>query len=125
MGPVYAKITGHGRYRLVETEKAGRLEGSGTDKLSRSRVNGYLSFSLADSGQNTTRLMLSLCYTLQGPLAQFARSSLAKEFVRLVVEDFRRNVSGELSGVSHKQPTGFSIGRLLRMIIPSLWRGAS
>jgi carbon-monoxide dehydrogenase small subunit len=125
MGPIRAKVTGHGRYRLVEAEKAGRLEGSGTDKLSRSRVNGALAFSLVDSEHNATRLTLSLCYTLQGPMAQFARSSLAKEFVRLVVEDFGRNVSAELSGVSHKQSTGFSLGRLLRMIIASRWRGGS
>jgi aerobic carbon-monoxide dehydrogenase small subunit len=125
MGPVRAHLSGQGRYRLVEEEKTGRVEGSGGDRLSGSRVNGALAFASSEAGPAATRLKLSLSYVLQGPLAQFSRSSLAKEFVKLVVEEFGRNVAARLSGslpVVPSRASDLGIGRLLQMLIAAFWR---
>jgi len=120
VGPIRAQVAGRGRYWLVESDMTGKLEGTGGDKLSNSRVNGALSFSLSDTGQDSTKLALSLTYTLQGPLAQFSRSNLAKEFVKVIVDEFGQNVSAELSGVSRRR-SGFSLGSLLWMLMSALW----
>jgi carbon-monoxide dehydrogenase small subunit len=45
-----------------------------------------------------------MAYALQGPLAQFSRSGLVKDFVRRMVADFGQQVSLRLGG--HTAPDG-------------------
>jgi carbon-monoxide dehydrogenase small subunit len=124
MGPIRARMNGRGRYGLDEERKTGRLEGAGADALSSSRVKGTLDFALSPLGPNSTSLRLNLSYVLQGALAQFSRSNLAKEFVKLIVEEFGRNVSARFSG--NIAPTGvpsdFNVFRMLGLLISSWWR---
>jgi carbon-monoxide dehydrogenase small subunit len=121
MGPIRAQMKGKGSYKLVETQKTGKIEGAGADELSSSRVRGSLDFALVPAGATATRLTLVLSYALQGALAQFSRSSLAKEFVRLVVEEFGQNVSVRLSGTAAPSPRSndFSVLRMLRLLFAS------
>lgn len=122
MGPIRAQLKGKGTYKLFEAEKTGSMAGAGADELSGSRVRGALNFALTPEGDNATRLTLTLSYTLQGVLAQFSRSSLAKDFVRVVVQEFGQNVSARLSGRSApSQATEFSPWRILRLLIASWW----
>jgi carbon-monoxide dehydrogenase small subunit len=125
MGPIRAQLKGKGRYELNEERKTGKLDGAGADALSSSRVKGSLDFTLSPHSPNSTSLTLSLSYVLQGALAQFSRSSLAKEFVRLIVLEFGRNVSARLSGktAAPDRPTDFNVLRMLRLAISSWWRG--
>jgi carbon-monoxide dehydrogenase small subunit len=123
MGPIRAQMKGKGTYRLVDADKTGSMAGAGADELSSSRVRGSLNFAVASEADNATRLTLSLSYALQGVLAQFSRSSLAKDFVRVVVQEFGRNVSARLSGRNvPASATNFSLLRVLRLLIASWWR---
>jgi aerobic carbon-monoxide dehydrogenase small subunit len=123
MGPIRAQLKGKGTYELVEAEKTGSMVGAGADELSNSRVRGALHFALTPEGDNATKLTLKLSYALQGVLAQFSRSSLAKDFVGVVVQEFGQNVSARLSGRSApSQATDFSLWRVLRLLIASWWR---
>jgi aerobic carbon-monoxide dehydrogenase small subunit len=123
MGPIRAQMKGKGTYRLVDVDRTGSLAGSGADELSSSRVRGSLDFALASGSESTTTLTLTLSYALQGVLAQFSRSSLAKDFVRVVVQEFGRNVSARLSGRAAPGPAqDFSLLRVLRLLIASWWR---
>ena len=123
MGPIRAQLKGKGTYELVEAEKTGSMVGAGADELSNSRVRGALHFALTPEGDNATKLTLKLSYALQGVLAQFSRSSLAKDFVGVVVQEFGQNVSVRLSGRSApSQATDFSLWRVLRLLIASWWR---
>jgi len=122
MGPIRAQLKGKGTYKLIEVEKTGSMAGAGADELSGSRVRGALNFALTPEGDNATRLTLSLSYTLQGVLAQFSRSSLARDFVRVVVQEFGQNVNARLSGRSAPSvATEFSPWRVLRLLIASWW----
>jgi carbon-monoxide dehydrogenase small subunit len=122
IGPISAQLRGKGTYKLVEAERTGGMVGAGADELSSSRVRGSLDFALRPAGNNTTSMALTISYTLQGALAQFSRSNLAKDFVRVVVQEFGRNVSARLSGASAPaQVTDFRLLRILRLLIAS-WR---
>lgn len=123
MGPIRAQLKGKGTYKLVEAKKTGKMAGAGVDELSSSRVRGSLDFALVPVGDKATTLKLTLSYALQGTLAQFSRSSLAKEFVKVVVEEFGRNVSARLSGTPPpSRTTDFSPLRVLRLLVASWWR---
>jgi aerobic carbon-monoxide dehydrogenase small subunit len=122
VGPIRAQLKGKGTYRLVEAEKAGIMAGAGEDELSSSRVRGSLDFSVMPEGDQTTRLTLTLCYALQGVLAQFSRSNLAKDFVRVIVQEFGQNVSARLSGRPPSVSTHLSLWRVLRLFVASRWR---
>jgi carbon-monoxide dehydrogenase small subunit len=41
----------------------------------------------------STRVDVDLLYSLQGPLAQFSRSGLVKDFVGRLVQEFGKNVA--------------------------------
>jgi carbon-monoxide dehydrogenase small subunit len=124
MGPIRAQLKGKGSYKLVEADKAGSMAGTGADELSSSRVRGSLDFAITPEGDNKTRLTLKLSYALLGVLAQFSRSTLAQDFVRIVVQEFGQNVSARLSGGdAPPQATYFSLWRLLRLRFASWWRG--
>lgn len=121
-GPIRAQLKGKGTYKLVEAEKTGSMVGAGEDELSSSRVRGSLDFAVMPEGDHATRLTLTLSYALQGVLAQFSRSNLARDFVRVVVQDFGQNVSARLSGRSATEGTDFSLWRVLRLLVASWWR---
>jgi aerobic carbon-monoxide dehydrogenase small subunit len=123
MGPIRAQMKGKGTYKLVDADKTGSMAGAGADELSSSRVRGSLDFALASDSENATRLTLTLSYALQGVLAQFSRSSLAKDFVRVVVQEFGRNVTARLSG-QNVSPSArdFSLLRVLKLLVASWWR---
>ena len=124
MGPIRAQMNGKGGYELNENQKTGKLDGAGTDALSSSRVRGSLDFALSPLGANSTSLTLTLSYVLQGALAQFSRSTLAKEFVRLVVQEFGRNVSARLSRKAAEpgRSGDLNVLGMLRLLISSWWR---
>jgi carbon-monoxide dehydrogenase small subunit len=125
LGPIRTQMNGKGKYELMEDRKTGRLEGTGADTFLSSRVKGSLDFAVAPDGPNSTRLTLSLSYALQGALAQFSRSSFAKEFVRLTVEDFARNVTDRLAGretTSQNLTSDFKVFSILRKLMTSWWR---
>jgi carbon-monoxide dehydrogenase small subunit len=125
LGPIRAQMKGMGRYKLDEVQRSGQLNGAGTDALSSSRVKGSLDFALSPLGTGSTSLTLTLSYVLQGTLAQFSRSTLAKEFVKLVVQDFGRNVSDRLSGkiAAPGRLGDLNVLGMLRFLISSWWRG--
>ena len=47
---------------------------------------------------DNTRVHVDMIYALQGPLAQFSRSGLVKDFVRRMVADFGKQISRRLGG---------------------------
>lgn len=125
LGPIRAQMKGKGRYELDETRRIGKLDGAGTDALSSSRVKGSLDFALSPISAGSTSLTLTLSYVLQGALAQFSRSTLATEFVRLVVQEFGRNVSDRLSGkiAAPGRLGDLNVLGMLRFLVSSWWRG--
>jgi carbon-monoxide dehydrogenase small subunit len=103
-GPMQASFAGAAKLERDEAAKRGAIRGSGTDALSGSRARGDISYRLADLGNGRTRVAVAIDYSLQGPLAQFSRGGLVKEFVRKMVADFAANLNARLGGSAAPAP---------------------
>ena len=95
-GPMRAAFAGSAALERDEAEKRGAIRGNGTDSLSGSRARGDISYQLFDAGGGRTRVAVAIDYSLQGPLAQFSRGGLVKEFVKKMVADFAANLNARL-----------------------------
>jgi len=97
-GPMRAAFTGAAALERDEASKRGLIKGAGQDTLSSSRARGDIAYQLIDAGGGRTRILLSIDYSLQGPLAQFSRGGLVKEFVGSMVAQFAANLDRHLAG---------------------------
>lgn len=97
-GPMSAAFAGAARLERDDGAKRAVLRGAGQDTLSKSRAQGDITYELQDVGPNNTRVQVNMVYALQGPLAQFSRSGLVKDFVSRMVMDFGKQVTRRLDG---------------------------
>jgi aerobic carbon-monoxide dehydrogenase small subunit len=97
LGPMAASFAGSATVQRDDAALTALAKGAGTDSGSRSRTRGELAYRLTPeaSGQQT-RVAVTVEYDLQGPLAQFSRSNLAKEFASRVVAEFAANLNRAL-----------------------------
>ena len=103
-GPMKASFAGAADLERDETAKRGAIRGNGTDSLSGSRARGDISYRLFEAGPGRTRVAVAIDYSLQGPLAQFSRGGLVREFVRKMVADFAANLNARLGAPAGSAP---------------------
>ena len=103
-GPMRASFAGAAALERDESAKRGAIRGNGTDSLSGSRARGDISYQLFDAGGGRTRVAVAIDYSLQGPLAQFSRGGLVKEFVKKMVADFAANLNARLGAPAGAVP---------------------
>ena len=105
-GPMSAAFAGAARLERDDAAKRAVLRGAGQDSLSKSRTQGDISYRLEALSADNTRVHVDMIYALQGPLAQFSRSGLVKDFVRRMVADFGKQITRRLGGqaVSTNEP---------------------
>lgn len=92
-GPMSASFNGAARLERNEAARSAVLRGAGQDSVSKSRANGDVAYRLVETDAAATRVEVDLLYSLQGPLAQFSRSGLVKDFVARLIQEFGRNVA--------------------------------
>jgi carbon-monoxide dehydrogenase small subunit len=63
-----------------------------------------------------------MLYALQGPLAQFSRSGLVKDFVRRLVADFGQQVQARMGNAGDAVPTAAAAIHPLRSLLALLWQ---
>lgn len=97
-GPMSAAFAGAARLERDDAAKRAVLRGAGQDSLSKSRAQGDIAYQLQTLAADNTRVHVDMVYALQGPLAQFSRSGLVKDFVRRMVADFGKQVTQRLGG---------------------------
>jgi carbon-monoxide dehydrogenase small subunit len=98
-GPIKTRFTGAATAERDDAIFVGILRGGGNDERGGSRAKGRVSYRLVDErAGSSTRVEVSLEYQLQGPLAQFGRSGLVKDFARRLIAQFARNLSDDLTG---------------------------
>ena len=97
-GPMSAAFAGAARLERDTTARQAVLRGAGQDTLSQSRAQGDIAYRLESTSASATRVHVDMQYSLQGPLAQFSRSGLVKDFVRRMVADFGQQVTQRLRG---------------------------
>ena len=103
-GPMRAAFAGSAALERDEEAKRGAIRGNGTDSLSGSRARGDISYQLFEAGGGRTRVAVAIDYSLQGPLAQFSRGGLVKEFVKTMVADFAANLNARLGAPAGAAP---------------------
>jgi carbon-monoxide dehydrogenase small subunit len=92
-GPMSASFNGAARLERDEATRSAVLKGAGQDTLSQSRANGDVAYRLVELSPTSTRVDVDLLYSLQGPLAQFSRSGLVKDFVGRLIQELGKNVA--------------------------------
>jgi len=97
-GPMSAAFAGAARLERDDVARRAVLRGAGQDSLSKSRTQGDITYRLEELTAGSTRVHVDMIYALQGPLAQFSRSGLVKDFVRRMVADFGKQITRRLGG---------------------------
>jgi aerobic carbon-monoxide dehydrogenase small subunit len=116
LGPILAGFSGSAVIERDDQAKRGFIRGAGNDRGSGSRTKGEIAYRLTPENEgDQTRVSLTVEYNLQGPLAQFSRSSLAQELGRRLVGEFAGNLNARLGGASttERGNAPLSVGRLV------------
>ena len=116
LGPILAGFSGSAVIERDDQAKRGFIRGAGNDRGSGSRTKGEIGYRLTPENEgDQTRVSLTVEYNLQGPLAQFSRSSLAQELGRRLVGEFAGNLNARLGGASatERDNAPLSVGRLV------------
>jgi carbon-monoxide dehydrogenase small subunit len=119
LGPIWASFAGSAVIERDDAALVGVIRGAGRDRGTGSRTKGEVTYRLTgeDDGRQT-RVLLSVEYSLQGALAQFARSGIARDLARRLVADFAANLNARLAGEPlDKQSSAapISLGRFMRL----------
>jgi aerobic carbon-monoxide dehydrogenase small subunit len=121
LGPISASFDGSAVIEREDAALRGVIRGAGRDRGTGSRTKGEVTYRLEpeDDGRQT-RVLLSVEYSLQGALAQFSRSGIARDLGRRLVADFASNLNARLAGEPPDQRSSapLDLGRLMR-----LWLG--
>lgn len=123
-GPMAARFNGTARLERDDSAKRGLLKGAGQDSLSNSRASGNVAYVVRALDDGQAEVLVDLQYALQGPLAQFSRSGLVRDFVRRMIGDFGRNVLRRMDpSLSADQRQALPAGRLnpFAMFFGVLW----
>ncbi len=124
-GPISASFNGAATLERDEANRRGMLRGAGTDSISHSRAKGDIGYRVLAVDAQRTRVEVTLEHMLQGPLAQFSRSGLVRDFVTRMVAEFGRNLEASMGGASADQLPVQKIGflRMLWQVIVGRMKG--
>jgi carbon-monoxide dehydrogenase small subunit len=122
LGPMAASFAGSATVQRDDAAMTGIAKGAGTDSGSRSRTRGELAYRLTpEAGGRETRVAVTVEYDLQGPLAQFSRSGLARDFAARVVAEFAANLNRVLGAGDAPTATAPRPLNALSLIWSVLW----
>jgi aerobic carbon-monoxide dehydrogenase small subunit len=105
LGPISASFRGAVRIERDPATRSGRIIGIGNDQRSRSSTQGDIRYRLLPTEDGgSTRVELSIGYSLRGFLAQIAREGLVRDLAKRLTAEFARNLSAGLSGATPEPP---------------------
>jgi carbon-monoxide dehydrogenase small subunit len=124
LGPISANFRGAVRIERDPATLSGRIIGIGNDQRSRSSTQGDIRYRLlpVDNG-TSTRVELSIGYSLRGFLAQIAREGLVRDLAKRLTAEFARNLGSGLSGTLPEHPkslNGFALA--FDLLKEALWK---
>ncbi len=121
LGPMAASFAGSASVERDEAALTAVVKGAGSDSGSRSRTRGQLTYRLTPEGEGRTRVAVAVEYDLQGPLAQFSRSSLARDFAGRIVAEFAGNLNASLGAGAEAvpRPASLNLARIIWDMIRS------
>ncbi len=105
LGPITAAFRGAASVSRDEAERAGRILGAGAD--GRSGAQGEIRYRVAEAATpDASEVILTVGYTLKGPLAQFGRPGLVRDVAGRLTAAFVRNLEDRLAGRDLPQDRG-------------------
>jgi carbon-monoxide dehydrogenase small subunit len=117
-GPMSAAFAGGARLVRDDAQKRAVFSGAGQDSLSQSRTNADINYQVVPIDAESSRVDVGIEYALQGPLAQFSRSGLVRDFVRRMIRDFAGNLEKSLGGEAVSQsPAPVNAGASLLQVL--------
>ncbi len=119
LGPIETLFVGDGRMSFDAIERRAEIVGDGRDNRTGTRLSGRALVQLHAPDAATTRAVLTIDYTLRGPLAQFARGAVVQEFAAVIAASFAANLEARLSGASVPEQRRLSVGWLFARAV---WR---
>ncbi len=97
LGPIRAGFSGTAHHRRDDETQRGSIEGSGADRRSGTRVDGQIDYALT-AAAGGTRVMVTLTFSLAGPLAQFTRAGLVEDLAGRLTAALATNLENQLAG---------------------------
>ncbi|MEN3274538.1 MAG: aerobic carbon-monoxide dehydrogenase small subunit [Massilia sp.] len=98
-GPISAAFRGAATLERDDAQRVGVLRGAGIDSISRSQAKGDITYRVTSGAEpGRTEVLIRLEHMLQGPLAQFSRSGLVRDFVARMIADFGVRVAARMDG---------------------------
>ena len=107
LGPMLAAFAGEGELAMNDADFSGTIGGQGMDRKNNSRVRAEVAFKATEEGAST-RIDLTVDFSLTGTLAQFSRGALVEEIARRLGAEFARNLEARLAAAS-SSATGASV----------------
>ena len=99
LGPIKANFAGQADLETDEATFTGLIKGSGVDKKQGARAKGDVRYVLEESnGGASTKVLVSVDYSLTGSLAQFARGGIVEAVAGKLTEQFATNLEAKLAG---------------------------
>ncbi len=121
-GPIAAAFAGQAQKLSDSATYTGTLQGKGTDSGSGTSAQGAVSYTLHQTDAVTTAIDISVRFKLTGPLAQFGRSGLVKDFAARLTDQFASNLSRQLAGVDVDTSTQANQLNAFSLLFGVLWR---
>jgi carbon-monoxide dehydrogenase small subunit len=128
LGPIAASFAGEGEVQQFPAEFRQVIAGRGGDRKSGSRVAGSVDYRLSaipgENGGEATKVDIAIAYTLAGMLAQFGRSSLARDLALRLGETFAQNIDAQLAdpAAAPQSPAQLGAITLLFQVLAARWR---
>ena len=97
LGPIKAAFAGEAEILRNDEDRSGTITGAGRDGKNSTRVKATVDYKLVAVSEGSTRVDLNVDYTISGPLAQFARTSIVKEVAASIIKMFAGNLERMLS----------------------------
>ena len=108
-GPIVAEFSGSADIERDVSHYAGMIRGQGKDNRSGSATRGEIAYQLSpENGGASTRVDVTVGYTLTGMLAQFSRSGLINDVASRLASAFAKNLEARLAaggGPEHAAPS--------------------
>lgn len=121
-GPMSASFAGSASYERDDAAMSALIRGAGTDSLSASRARGDIAYRLTPlEGGRATRVDITLDYSLVGPLAQFSRSGLVRDFASRMIAEFGRNLAARVDTPVGSAPLPAAEMRGGSMFVAVIW----
>ena len=119
LGPIETLFTGDGTMMFDAQDKRAELSGEGRDSRTGTRLSGRAVVRLRALDGDATSADLSIDYALRGPLAQFARGPVVREFAAEIARIVAHNLEARLHGGAVAAPPRLSAGGLM---LRAIWR---